>query len=137
MGTCGTDEAQHLIELPDSCRSPPPGSGRVRPPAVATVAAQRVWESHTLHESAARSTSVPNAFPQDQRVKPNLLSLRILSYPGNGAGDGAYSSERGHRFQAIVVMSAAGPAERDDLFTMRAMSRGMPACSGTISDQSP
>jgi hypothetical protein len=30
------------------------------------------------HETAAESTSVPNAFPQDQRVDPNLVSLRIL-----------------------------------------------------------
>jgi hypothetical protein len=34
-------------------------------------------------------------------------------------------------------MSAARPAERDDLFTTRAMSAEMPACSGAISDQSP
>jgi len=36
MGTCGTDEAQLLIELPDTCRSPPPGSGRDLPDADAS-----------------------------------------------------------------------------------------------------
>jgi hypothetical protein len=40
------------------------------------------------HETAAKSASVPNAFPQDQRVNPNLVSLWILTYPENGAGDG-------------------------------------------------
>jgi len=39
-------------------------------------------------EAAANSTRVPNAFPQDQRVDPNLVSLRVLTYPGSGAGDG-------------------------------------------------
>jgi len=40
----------------------------------------------------------------------------------------------GHRERPGDVSSRP---ERDDLFTMRATSGGMPACSGAISDQSP
>jgi hypothetical protein len=40
------------------------------------------------HEAAVKLAVIPNAFPQDQRVNPNLVSLRILTYPEIGAGDG-------------------------------------------------
>jgi hypothetical protein len=31
---------------------------------------------------------IPNTFPQDQRVDPNLVALRGLALPESGAGDG-------------------------------------------------
>ncbi len=34
----------------------------------------------------AKSTSVPNAFPQDQRVDPNLVSLLVLRLAGKWSG---------------------------------------------------
>jgi hypothetical protein len=47
------------------------------------------------HETAAKSTSVPTAFPRDQRVDPNLVSLRLLTYPVSGAGDGSRTHTEG------------------------------------------
>ena len=35
-----------------------------------------------------KSTRIPNTFPQDQRVDPNLVALRGLALPEDGAGDG-------------------------------------------------
>jgi len=74
--------------------------GRVRPPAITIAATQRLWESHKLFlESPACDCTCecwrfagtpqdtrpppnrrrfPTAFPQDQRVDTNLVSLRVL-----------------------------------------------------------
>src|SRR5471032_1928541 len=38
------------------------------------------------HEAAAKPTSVPTAFPQDQRVDTNLVSLRVLRLAGRWSG---------------------------------------------------
>jgi hypothetical protein len=80
----------------------------VRPPAITIAAAQRVWESHRLFlEIAACDRTCecwgrmgicedtrpppnrrpfPNAFPQDQRVDPNPVSLRVLRLAGKWSG---------------------------------------------------
>jgi len=51
MGTCGTDEAQLLIELPDTCRSPPLGSGREYALAVAAGATDSTRQTAACHWS--------------------------------------------------------------------------------------
>src|ERR1700694_6239352 len=38
------------------------------------------------HEATAKSASVPNSLPQDQRVDPNLVSPRILRLAGKWSG---------------------------------------------------
>ena len=40
------------------------------------------------YEGDPKSTRIPNTFPQDQRVDPNLVALRCLELPESGAGDG-------------------------------------------------
>jgi hypothetical protein len=40
------------------------------------------------YEGDPKSTRIPNTFPQDQRVDPNLVALRGLALPEDGAGDG-------------------------------------------------
>jgi hypothetical protein len=41
-----------------------------------------------VYETAAKSTRIPKTFPTDQSLDPNLVSLRDLSQPEDGAGDG-------------------------------------------------
>lgn len=64
------------------------------------------------HEAAAKSTSVPNAFPQDQHVDTNLVSLRVLRLAGKWSGrwESNISIGRYESFRIMVLrvrMSAA------------------------------
>ena len=45
-------------------------------------------QSGRVSEAGPNSTRIPNTFPQDQCLDPNLISLRDLSQPEDGAGDG-------------------------------------------------
>jgi hypothetical protein len=42
----------------------------------------------SVSEAALKSKRIPTPSPQDQNVDPNFVSLRVLTYPGSGAGDG-------------------------------------------------
>jgi hypothetical protein len=49
--------------------------------------ARAPWDT-SGSEAAPKSTRVPNALPQNQNPDTILVSLRLLNYPGSGAGDG-------------------------------------------------
>jgi hypothetical protein len=84
--------------MPDSGPSRPAVTGRVRPPAI-TIAA-KLRRDTSGHETAANSTRVPTAFPQGQRVDPNLVSLRVLRLAGKWSGRWE-SNPHGRRFRVF------------------------------------
>src|ERR1700722_8652499 len=68
------------------------------------------WDT-SGHETTAKSASVPTAFPQDQRVAGNLVSLRVLRLAGKWSGRWE-SNPRGRRCRAnasAVVVCQLGP----------------------------